>query len=144
MSNFPISFESISEFKAHIVGTHPMNKSNKEFELIENRHKDSVEIVMNILNTPLEIVVGHKESNISPNYGMIAAVELLLESIEKCKVKLSRVKLSVEAMKTKPTVDDLVEGTKKVITIQDERGVTVNGTHIFLTKVQKQIENHSA
>lgn len=144
MSNFPISFESTSEFKAHILGTHPMNKLKKDFELIENRHKDSVEIVMNVLNTPLEIVVGHKESSISPNYGMIAAVELLLESIGKCKVKLSRVKLSVEAPKTKPTVDDLVEGTKKVITIQDERGVTVNGTHIFLTKVQEQIENHSA
>tara|TARA_Y100001960_G_scaffold121418_1_gene129691 strand:- start:10673 stop:11107 length:435 start_codon:yes stop_codon:yes gene_type:complete len=143
MSKFPISFESMSEFKAHIVGTHPMNKLNKEFELIENRHKDSVEIVMNVLNTPLEIVVGHKESSISPNYGMIAAVESILESIEKCKVKLSRVRLSVEAPKIKPTVVDLVEGTKKVITIQDERGVTINGTHIFLTKVQKQIENHS-
>lgn len=144
MSNFPISFESTSEFKAHIVGMHPMNKLNKNFELIENRHKDSVEIVMNVLDTPLEIVVGHKESSISPNYGMIAAVELLLESIEKCKVKLSRVKLSVEASKTNPTIDELVEGTKKLITIQDESGVTVNGTHIFLTKVQKQIENHSA
>ena len=112
--------------------------------MIENRNKDSVDIVMNILDTPLEIVVGYKKSSIYPKYDMIAAVVPILESIEKCKVKLSRVKLSVKALNPFPTTDELVEGTKKFITIQDERGVTVNGTHIFLTKVQKQIENHSA
>lgn len=144
MKKFPIEFSDIKSFQAHLENNFKLELPNA-FKLEENKVKDAVEVVYSDSNSCLKIVVGHvKEVSgqtfVSPNYGMIASIELLLETIEENKSKLGLVSISTPLFED-GSVEDAIKCTKKTVLVQTKSGFSTNTAHYFLKDVQKRIRS---